>query len=108
MALFKESIDNIIKDIKNEKYEEAKRILDEHIENEHHLDSDLAELQRTVGFYQRHLVEGRRALIHLMRSPDPKQHDIDIAVRDLENAQMEVGLIEELIKKLLKEGKLAE
>jgi len=108
MTLFKESIDDIIKDIKKENFEEAKRILDDHIENEHNLDSDLANLQRTVGFYQRHLVDSRRALIHLVRDPAPKQHDIDIVIKNLENAQMEVGLIEELITKLKAEEKLAE
>jgi hypothetical protein len=108
MSLFKESINDIIKDIKNEKFEDAQRILDDHIENEHHLDSDLAKLQQTVGFYQRHLVDCKRTLIHLIHDPEPKQHDIDVVVKNLENAQMEVGLIEELIRKLVKEGKLAE
>jgi len=44
----------------------------------------------------------------MMHDPEPKPHDVEVVLRNLENAQMEVGLIEELIAKLRKEGKLAE
>ena len=108
MTLFKESIDDIIRDLREKRYKDAKRILEDHIENEHHLDSDLSNLQRTVGFYQKYLVESRVALSRLMKVPEPDPEDVETVIEYLENAQTEVGFIEELIKKLWKEGKLAE
>ncbi len=62
MTLFRETLNDISRKISKNKLKEAKKILDEHIEAEHHFQSDLSGLQGAINAYQHELRQLQLAL----------------------------------------------
>ena len=107
MGLFKKDIGDIKDNLEQGNYEDAIRILDSHIENEHNIESDLNELRRVSSSYEQLLLMVKKYLHNRGNYKDEKLVNLDLMLDYLEKAQEMVEQLEDIIERLEKGGKLA-
>ena len=107
MTFFRKTLQDIIRLIKEGKNQEAKAALQQHIQNEHHMEGDIAELSRVLQAYQLDLLRVNRMLMpysdfrSLMGAEQFKWLNL------LEEAEIMMDEFELKIIRLQREGKLA-
>ena len=104
MGIFHKTIQDMKKLVKQSKYDEAKKVLDEHIDGEHHFASDLSSLMRATAAFQQQLMNMRGSWILNTRAKSNVKalERFESQAKELEG---QLVSIKYLMNKLLKEEK---
>lgn len=107
MSLFKQKLKDIHDLIKANKLEEARDVLDQHIKDEHDVESDLAGLQGAISTLRDTLVAVRKDLVKMIENPRKNLKINRYRLKDEAiGAEVEVDRIQALIRKLQIDGRI--
>jgi len=98
MALFRKVIEEAQRCISKGEIDEARKILKEHIAEEHCAESDLSDIMRKLNAYQDHLIFAYR----LLKIDASNYDEID---EELAKSLIYLDIAEKKFKKLIKENK---